>query len=44
MPNPSDGELMRLIREGQRDALTELYDRHARLVYSFATRIAGNES
>jgi RNA polymerase sigma-70 factor, ECF subfamily len=44
MPNSSDGELMRLVREGRRDALTELYDRHARLVYSFATRVAGNES
>jgi RNA polymerase sigma-70 factor (ECF subfamily) len=44
MPNPSDGELMRELREGRRDALTELYDRHARLVYSFATRLAGSES
>ncbi|RKP56899.1 sigma-70 family RNA polymerase sigma factor [Cohnella endophytica] len=43
MRNPTDGELMRLIREGQQHALTELYDRHAKLVYSIAYRIAGNE-
>jgi RNA polymerase sigma-70 factor, ECF subfamily len=44
MPTTSDGELMRQIREQRRDALTQLYDRHARLVYSFATRVAGNET
>ncbi|MCD9020967.1 RNA polymerase sigma factor [Cohnella silvisoli] len=44
MPNHSDGELMRQLREGRRDALAELYDRHVRLVYSFAVRVAGSES
>jgi RNA polymerase sigma-70 factor (ECF subfamily) len=43
MPNQSDGELMRQLRNGRRDALAELYDRHARLVYSFAARVAGSE-
>ena len=44
MPNRSEGELMRQIREGRRDALEQLYDRHARLVYSFAARVSGNET
>jgi RNA polymerase sigma-70 factor (ECF subfamily) len=44
MPTRSDGELMQSIHKRQRDALTQLYDRHARLVYSFAFRFAGNES
>ncbi|WP_239614427.1 RNA polymerase sigma factor [Cohnella mopanensis] len=44
MPNRSDGELMRQIREGRSDALEQLYDRHARLVYSFAVRFSGNET
>lgn len=44
MPNRSDGELMRHIREGRREALTQLYDRHARLVYSFAVRVSGDEA
>ncbi|RED60271.1 RNA polymerase sigma factor [Cohnella lupini] len=44
MANLSDGELMRRVREGSRDALERLYDRHARIVYSFAYRMAGGES
>jgi RNA polymerase sigma-70 factor (ECF subfamily) len=44
MPTQTDGELMRLIRMKHREALELLYDRYARLVYSFARRAAGNES
>jgi RNA polymerase sigma-70 factor (ECF subfamily) len=44
MPNPTDGELMRQIRERSKDALSQLYDRHARLVYSFACRVSGDEA
>jgi RNA polymerase sigma-70 factor (ECF subfamily) len=35
---PSDGELLRRIREHDEDALAALYDRYADLVYSFALR------
>lgn len=44
MPIRSDGELMRHIRERRRDAFDQLYDRHARLVYSFAKRVCGEEA
>ncbi|MFC5403656.1 RNA polymerase sigma factor [Cohnella soli] len=44
MRMPSDGELMRLVRENNQEALSELYDRHARLVYSFAYRVTGDEA
>lgn len=44
MHNQSDGQLMSHIRERRKDSLEQLYDRHARLVYSFAIRIAGNEN
>lgn len=44
MPTYTDGELMRLIRSKRREALELLYDRHAKLVYSFAKRAAGNET
>ncbi len=44
MPTRSDGELMQHIRERSREAFEQLYDRHARLVYSFAARISGNET
>lgn len=44
MPIRSDGELMRHIRERRRDAFEQLYDRHARLVYSFARRACGDET
>lgn len=44
MPKRTDGELMRQIRGGSKDALSQLYDRHARLVYSFAARVSGDEA
>ncbi|MBW5448146.1 sigma-70 family RNA polymerase sigma factor [Cohnella sp. CFH 77786] len=44
MPTHSDSELMRLIRMKHREALELLYDRYAKLVYSFARRAAGNEA
>lgn len=43
MPTHTDSELMRMIRMKQRDALELLYDRYAKLVYSFARRAAGSE-
>ncbi|WP_276351377.1 RNA polymerase sigma factor [Cohnella caldifontis] len=44
MPSHTDAELMQLIRLKRREALELLYDRYARLVYSFAKRASGNES
>jgi RNA polymerase sigma-70 factor, ECF subfamily len=44
MQTQTDGELMRDIRLQHRDALELLYDRYARLVYSFAMRAAGSET
>lgn len=44
MHTRTDGELMRDIRLRRRDALELLYDRYARLVYSFAMRSAGQET
>lgn len=44
MSNPTDGQLMRQIRERRREALETLYDRHIRLVYSYALRMAGEEA
>jgi RNA polymerase sigma factor (sigma-70 family) len=44
MHNQSDMELMRLIRQRQREALEELYDRYVKLVYSFALRSMGTEA
>lgn len=44
MPIPSDADLMRQIREQRKDALELLYDRYARLVYSFARKACGEES
>ncbi|UUZ95929.1 sigma-70 family RNA polymerase sigma factor [Paenibacillus sp. P25] len=38
MQQYSDEQLMRMIREKHSDALQELYDRYARLVYSFAMK------
>ncbi len=35
---------MRHIREGRKEALEQLYDRYARLVYSFAVRFSGDEA
>jgi RNA polymerase sigma-70 factor (ECF subfamily) len=44
MTNRTEGELLRSVRDKNRDALEQLYDRHARLVYSFAMRISSDES
>jgi RNA polymerase sigma-70 factor (ECF subfamily) len=44
MPNLSDGELIRQVRDGRKNAIELLYDRHARIVYSFAFRVCGNET
>jgi len=38
-----DGELMKLVRQRQRQALSELYDRYAELVYSYAWRSLRDE-
>lgn len=43
MPNPTDAELMRQLKERRQDALEQLYDRYARLVYSFARKACGDE-
>jgi RNA polymerase sigma-70 factor (ECF subfamily) len=39
-----DAELMELIVQGQADALSELYNRYARLVYSIASRIVAEQA
>ncbi|MFC5467595.1 RNA polymerase sigma factor [Cohnella suwonensis] len=44
MPIRTDGDLLRQIRERSQDAMEQLYDRYARLVYSFARRVCGNEA
>ena len=38
-----DGALLRLILDGQTNALNELYDRYSRLVYSVAVQISGEQ-
>src|SRR5689334_9771424 len=38
----SDGELMNRIAQRDEDALTELYQRYAQVVYSLALRVASN--
>ena len=38
-----DGALLRLILDGQTNALSELYDRYSRLVYSVAVQITGEQ-
>lgn len=43
MRNHSDYELMLLVKRKRHDALSELYDRYAVLVYSFARRAVGDE-
>ncbi|TJY44199.1 sigma-70 family RNA polymerase sigma factor [Cohnella pontilimi] len=44
MQTRTDGELMRDIRLRRREALELLYDRYARLVYSFAIRASGSDT
>src|ERR687889_205319 len=39
---PSDAELMTRVREGDRDAFTDLVDRHKDAVVSYLTRLTGN--
>jgi RNA polymerase sigma-70 factor (ECF subfamily) len=39
-----DGTLLRLIKEGQPNALNELYDRYGRLVYSVSFQIVGEQA
>ena len=39
---PSDAELMARVREGDRDAFTDLVDRHKDAVVSYLTRLTGN--
>jgi len=43
MQHLSDGELMRLVKSKRRDALSELYDRYASLIYSFAWKAMKEE-
>ncbi|MGJ3244519.1 MAG: sigma-70 family RNA polymerase sigma factor [Elainellaceae cyanobacterium] len=40
--NPTDVDLWLALRQGQTDALGQIYDRHAKLVYGIAVRILGN--
>lgn len=42
MQSLSDAELMQLIKEKQRPALEELYDRYIKLVYSFSLKSTGD--
>jgi RNA polymerase sigma-70 factor (ECF subfamily) len=39
---PSDGELMARVREGDRDAFSDLVDRHKDAVVSYLTRLSGD--
>jgi RNA polymerase sigma-70 factor (ECF subfamily) len=39
---PSDGELMARVREGDRDAFADLVDRHKDAVVSYLTRLTGS--
>jgi RNA polymerase sigma factor (sigma-70 family) len=43
MKNKTDWELMRLVMDNHRPALEEIYDRYARLIYSFALKSAKQE-
>ena len=43
MQNIADGELMRLIRERDRSAFEQLYDRYVKLVYSYALKSVQDE-
>ncbi|MGJ3251812.1 MAG: sigma-70 family RNA polymerase sigma factor [Elainellaceae cyanobacterium] len=40
--NPTDVDLWLALRQGQTDALGQIYDRHAKLVYGIALRVLGN--
>jgi len=40
--DPTDGELVRRMSDGDVSALEELYNRYSRAVYSFAVRIVGD--
>lgn len=41
---PPDDELLRLVREGDRDALVTLYHRYQDMVYGFALHMTGTEA
>ena len=38
-PKPEDAALLQLVRQGDQDAMTEIFDRYSRAVYSVALRI-----
>ena len=38
-PPPGDQQLLDRVREGDRDAMTEIFDRYGRMVYSVALRV-----
>jgi RNA polymerase sigma-70 factor, ECF subfamily len=42
LEEPSDAELMARVREGDRDAFTDLVDRHKDAVVSYLTRLTGD--
>lgn len=41
-PNPSDGELIQAVTQGDEQALAALYDRYAGLLYACALRLSGD--
>lgn len=41
-PNPSDGELIRAVSQGDEQALAALYDRYAGLLFACALRLSGD--
>lgn len=42
LPNQTDADLFWQLQQGQTDALSILYDRHAALVYGIAVKLLGN--
>ena len=42
LEQPSDAELMARVREGDRDAFSDLVDRHKDAVVSYLTRLSGD--